>query len=113
MTRRAARSVLSLQNVTQAGHPVSSGPPGLDLELLRGQVAFVRVDDQSDATSLVDLCLGLADPAAGRACFLGTDWKARTPMQRLRRRRRIGAVVQAEFDTAFARRLARAFQTAR
>lgn len=96
MTRRAARSVLSLQNVTQAGRPVSSGPPGLDLELLRGQVAFVRVDDQSDATSLVDLCLGLADPAAGSACFLGTDWKARTPMQRLHRRRRIGAVVQAD-----------------
>jgi phospholipid/cholesterol/gamma-HCH transport system ATP-binding protein len=96
MTQRAARSVLSLQNVALAGRPVSSWPAGLDLELPRGEVAFVRVDDQSDATLLVDLCLGLADPVAGRARFLGVDWTARTPMERLHRRRRIGAVVQVD-----------------
>jgi phospholipid/cholesterol/gamma-HCH transport system ATP-binding protein len=96
MTQRATRSVLSLQNVTLAERPVSSRPARLDFELPRGEVAFVRVDDQSDAASLVDLCLGLADPAAGLARFLGIDWQARTPMERLRRRRRIGAVVEAD-----------------
>jgi phospholipid/cholesterol/gamma-HCH transport system ATP-binding protein len=58
-------------------------------------VALLQVDDDADAAALVDLCVGLADPGAGKVRFLGVDWTTRSPRERLTRRRRIGAIVQA------------------
>ena len=90
-----SRSVLSLQGVIPAERRLSATPTRLDLELPRGVVALLQVDDEADATALVDLCVGLADPGAGRVRFLGVDWTTRNPRERLTRRRRIGAIVQA------------------
>ena len=88
------RSVLSLQGATPAERRFSATPTRLDLELPRGAVALLQVDDEADAAALVDLCLGLSDPRAGRVRFLGVDWTTRNPRERLTRRRRIGAIVQ-------------------
>lgn len=57
---------------------------------------MIQVDDDADAATLVDICIGLATPAAGQASFLGIDWQARRPHERLTRRRNIGTVVQAQ-----------------
>ncbi len=84
-----SRSVLSLQGVTPAERRFSATPTRLDLELPRGAVALLQVDDEADASALVDLCVGLSDPGAGRVRFLGVDWTTRNPRERLTRRRRI------------------------
>ena len=96
MAVRPARSVLTLEAATLGAQPLSFNTAALDFELPRGEVAVVHVDDDDEATALVDLCSGLAAPAGGHVRFLGVDWTTRTPRERLRRRRRIGAVVQTE-----------------
>jgi phospholipid/cholesterol/gamma-HCH transport system ATP-binding protein len=96
MAARTARSVLSLEGAALDERHFSTTPAHLDLDLLRGEVAVIRVDDDSDASAIVDLCTGLADPARGHVRFLGVDWATRSPHERLRRRRRIGVVVQTE-----------------
>ena len=93
---RPLRSVLSLQGVTPAERQFATRPTCLDLELPRGEVALVQVDDEADATALVDLCVGLVDPGAGQARFRGVDWTTRTPRERLNRRRRIGAIAHTD-----------------
>ena len=93
---RPLRSVLSLQGVTPAERQFAARPTCLDLELPRRQVALVQVDDEADATALVDLCVGLIDPGAGQVRFRGVDWTTRTPRERLNRRRRIGAIVHTD-----------------
>ena len=93
---RPRRSVLSLQGVARRTASSRPRPTRLDLELPRGEVALVQVDDEADAAALVDLCVGLIDPGAGQVRFLGVDWTTRTPRERLHRRRRIGAVVQTD-----------------
>jgi phospholipid/cholesterol/gamma-HCH transport system ATP-binding protein len=95
MALPVSRSVLSLQGVIPAERRLSATPTRLDLELPRGAVALLQVDDEADATALVDLCVGLADPGAGHVRFLGVDWTTRNARERLTRRRRIGAIVQA------------------
>ena len=96
MAARPGRSVLSLQGVALADRQFSAHTARLDLELPRGEVALLQVEDEHDAAMLVDLCLGLADPGAGQVRFLGVDWTTRTPRERFHRRRRIGAVVQTD-----------------
>ncbi len=96
MALRPGRSVLSLQGVALADRQFSAHTARLDLELPRGEVALLQVEDEHDAAMLVDLCLGLADPGAGQVRFLGVDWTTRTPRERFHRRRRIGAVVQTD-----------------
>jgi len=96
MTSLAAGSVLSLHSVALAGRDGTRAGTAFSLDLGRGDVAIVQVEDAGDAVSLVGLCLGLSDPANGHARFLGVDWTTRTPVERLQRRRRIGAVLQAE-----------------
>ena len=91
MAARPGRSVLSLQGVALADRQFSANATRLDLELPRGEVALIEVEDEHDAALLVDLCLGLADPGAGHVHFLGVDWTTRTPRERFHRRRRIGA----------------------
>src|SRR5260370_9303859 len=90
-----SRSVLSLQGCTPAERRFSATRTRRDLELPRGAVALLQVDDEADASALVDLCVGRTDPGAGRVRFLGVDWTTRNPRERLTRRRRIGAIVQA------------------
>lgn len=90
----ATRSVLSLQGATLGERQLSTAPTRFDLELPRGSATLVQVDDEVDAVSLVDLCMGIVPPADGTVRFLGVDWQARTPRERLTRRRRIGTVVQ-------------------
>src|SRR5688572_17752389 len=96
MAVRPSRQVLSLQGVTLGDRQFSGSLGKLDLELPRRSVALVQVDDEADAAMLVDVCVGLRDPYAGRVRFLGVDWAARTPSERMHRRRRIGAVVQTD-----------------
>jgi phospholipid/cholesterol/gamma-HCH transport system ATP-binding protein len=96
MALRPARSVLTLEGATFGAQPLSFNTAPLNFDLPRGEVAVVHVDDDDDAIALVDLCTGLAAPASGHVRFLGVDWTTRTPNERLRRRRRIGAVVQTE-----------------
>ena len=93
---RPLRSVLSLQGVTPVQRQFAAMPTSLDLELPRGAVALVQVDDEGDASALVDLCVGLIDPGAGEVRFRGVDWTTRTPRERLTRRRRIGAIVHTD-----------------
>lgn len=94
MARPTTRSVLSLQGATLGERQLSTAPTRVDLELPRGTAALIQVDDDVDAASLVDLCMGIVPPADGKVRFLGIDWQARTPRERLMRRRRIGTVVQ-------------------
>jgi phospholipid/cholesterol/gamma-HCH transport system ATP-binding protein len=96
MALRPSRLVLSLQGVTLAERRFSTTPTKLDLELPRRSVTLVQVDDETDASALVDLCVGLADPHTGNVRFLGIDWTSRTPRERMHRRRRIGAVLQTD-----------------
>ncbi len=79
-----------------ARRPISGSPALLDLDLRRGEVAIVHIDDDSDGLALVDLCVGLKAPTSGHVRFLGVDWATRTRPERLRRRRRVGVVVQTE-----------------
>jgi phospholipid/cholesterol/gamma-HCH transport system ATP-binding protein len=94
MPTRASQSILSLHGVALAERQHSTRPTCLDLELPRGSLAMIQVDDDADAASLVDICLGLATPAGGQVGFLGVDWQALSPHERLARRRNIGTVVQ-------------------
>ena len=96
MALKPGRPILSLHDVSIAGRHAFSRLAHLDLELPHGQVAVVQVDEESDAALLVDLCLGLADPLAGQVRFLGVDWASRTPRERFRQRRRVGAIVQSD-----------------
>ena len=96
MTSLPAGSILSLHGVALAGRDGTRAGTAFSLDLDRGDVAIVQVEDAGDAVSLVGLCLGLSDPANGHARFLGVHWTTRTPVERLQRRRRIGAVLQAE-----------------
>jgi phospholipid/cholesterol/gamma-HCH transport system ATP-binding protein len=96
MAPRPGRSVLTLQGVTLAERQFSTHTARLDLDLPRGELALLQVEDEHDAAMLVDLCVGLADPGAGHVRFHGVDWTTRTPRERLNRRRRIGAVVQTD-----------------
>lgn len=94
MPPRTAQSILSLQSVTLVERQHSTRPTCLDLELPRSTLAMIQVDDDADAATLVDICLGLATPAGGQVGFLGVDWQALSPHERLARRRNIGTVVQ-------------------
>jgi phospholipid/cholesterol/gamma-HCH transport system ATP-binding protein len=96
MALPTARSVLSLHGVALTERQFSTRPTTLELDLAQGEVALVQVEDEGDASALVDLCLGLSDPVDGHVRFLGVDWTTRTPRERLGRRRRIGAVVQTD-----------------
>lgn len=96
MALRPSRSVLSLQGVTLGDRHFSGSLGKLDLELPRRSVALVQVDDDADAAVLVDVCVGLTDPYAGRVRFLGVDWTTRTPAERMHRRRRIGSVLDTD-----------------
>jgi phospholipid/cholesterol/gamma-HCH transport system ATP-binding protein len=96
MAVRPTRTVLSLHGVTLPEREFSSSPTKLDLELPRRSVALIQVDDETDASTLVDLCLGMTDPSAGHVRFLGVDWTTRTPRERMSRRRRVGAVMQTD-----------------
>lgn len=94
MPPRTAQSILSLQGVTLAERQHSTRPACLDLELPRGTLTMIQVDDDTDAATLVDTCIGLTTPADGRVGFLGVDWQTLNPHERMARRRSIGTVVQ-------------------
>lgn len=96
MTQRSSRSILALHGAALAERQFSTRPTTLDLDLPAGDVTMIQVDDDADASTLVDLCLGLADPAAGQVLFLGVDWATQTPRERFHHRRRIGAVMHAD-----------------
>lgn len=91
---RPARPILSLQAATFGERQLSTMTTRIDLELPRGGITLVQVDDEIDAAALVDLCIGLTTPIDGRVRFLGVDWQSRGPREQLVRRRRIGTVVQ-------------------
>src|SRR5262245_5194050 len=76
---RPRRSMLSLQEVALVERRSVIAPACLDLDLTRSEVALVQVDDEVDAAALVDLVVGLVDPAAGLVRFRGVDWRTRTP----------------------------------
>jgi phospholipid/cholesterol/gamma-HCH transport system ATP-binding protein len=96
MPPRLARTVLSLEAAALTERAMSVAPAQLDLDLRRGEVAIIHVDDENEASAMVDLCVGLTIPTSGRVRFLGVDWATRTRPQRLHRRRRVGVVAQTE-----------------
>jgi phospholipid/cholesterol/gamma-HCH transport system ATP-binding protein len=96
MPPRPARTVLSLEAATLTERAMTGTPATLDLDLRRGEVGVIHVDDEGEASALVDLCVGLAVPASGRVRFLGVDWATRTRPQRLHRRRRVGVIAQTD-----------------
>jgi phospholipid/cholesterol/gamma-HCH transport system ATP-binding protein len=96
MPPRANRSVLSLEGAALADRAFSARRARLDFDLRRGEIAMVHVDDDSEASAVVDLCTGFVSPLSGHVRFLGVDWATRTRPQRLHRRRRIGVVLQTE-----------------
>lgn len=91
---RPTRPILSLQAATFGERQLSTTTTRIDLELPRGGITLVQVDDEIDAAALVDLCIGITTPTDGRVRFLGVDWQSRGPREQLMRRRRIGTVVQ-------------------
>jgi len=96
MPPRPARTVLTLEAASTIENSVSGSPAHLDLELRRGEVGMIDVDDDGEASAMIDLCVGLTAPASGRVRFLGVDWASRTRPQRLHRRRRVGVVAQTD-----------------
>jgi len=88
----SGRSVLSLQGAAFAEHRRSAVPALLDLDLARSEIVIVEAADEEAAASLVDLCLGLDDPRAGRVAFLGAEWRGMSMYDRLDLRRQIGIV---------------------
>jgi phospholipid/cholesterol/gamma-HCH transport system ATP-binding protein len=95
MPPRPSRVVLALEGAALTERSLAGSPAHLDLDLRRGEVGIIQVDDDSEAMAMVDLCVGLALPASGRVRFLGVDWTTRTRPQRLHRRRRVGVVAQS------------------
>jgi phospholipid/cholesterol/gamma-HCH transport system ATP-binding protein len=96
MEAHAPVTVLSLRQAAFFERPVSASPTALDLELGRGQLALVEVQDEVDAAGLVDLCIGLIPAVRGEVLFLGRDWRTKTYRENLDRRGRIGSVVQSQ-----------------
>src|SRR5690349_2780596 len=96
MPPRPARTVLALEAAALTERPISGSPAHIDLDLRRGEVGMIHVDDDSEAVALVDLCVGLGTPSSGHVRFLGVDWATRTRPQRLHRRRRVGVVAQTD-----------------
>jgi phospholipid/cholesterol/gamma-HCH transport system ATP-binding protein len=94
MPPRPNRTVLALEATALTDRSISGSPAHIDLDLRRGEVGMIHVDDDGEASALVDLCAGLATPASGHVRFLGVDWATRTRPQRLHRRRRVGVVAQ-------------------
>jgi len=88
--------VLSLRQAAFFERRVAAVPVALDLELGRGQLALVEVEDEIDAGALADLCVGLTFATLGEVLFLGHDWRAQTYRENLDRRGRIGSVVQSQ-----------------
>ena len=88
--------VLSLRQAAFFERRLSVPPVAMDLELGRGQLALVEVEDETDAAALVDLCVGLTPATLGEVLFLGRDWQAETYRENLDRRGRIGSVVQSQ-----------------
>ena len=96
MARRPAQSVLSLDGAVLTERSTSLAPAQIDLDLRRGEVDMIHVDDDREAAELVDLCVGQPALASGHVRFLGVDWAASSRSQQLHDRRRIGLVVQTE-----------------
>jgi phospholipid/cholesterol/gamma-HCH transport system ATP-binding protein len=96
MPPRALRTVLGLEAAVLTQRSLSGSPAQLDLDLRRGEVAMIHVDDDTEASAVVDLCVGLAPPPSGHVRFMGIDWATRTRPQRLRRRRRVGVVAHTD-----------------
>jgi phospholipid/cholesterol/gamma-HCH transport system ATP-binding protein len=96
MPPRLAPTVLTLEAAALTERSISGSPAHIDLDLRRGEVGIIHVDDDNEAAAMVDLCVGLAVPASGRVRFLGVDWATRTRPQRLHRRRRVGVVAHTD-----------------
>lgn len=96
MPPRPARAVLALEAAALTERSLAASAALIDLDLRRGEVGMIVVDDDSEAAAVIDLCVGLTVPASGLVRFLGVDWATRTRPQRLYRRRRIGLVAQTD-----------------
>ncbi len=96
MAQRSSQTVLSLDGASLTERFLSATPAYLDLDLHRGETAIVHVNDDGEGAAMVDLCTGFVPPASGHVRFLGVDWATRARPERLRRRRRIGLVVETD-----------------
>jgi phospholipid/cholesterol/gamma-HCH transport system ATP-binding protein len=96
MPPRLARSVLALEAAALTERYITGSPALIDIDLRRREVGIIHIREDSEASALVDLCVGLSVPASGRVRFMGVDWATRTRPQQLRRRRRVGVVAQTD-----------------
>src|SRR5258706_12127631 len=95
METTAPASVLSLRQAAFFERHLAARPVTVDLELGRGQLALVEVEDEIDAVAFVDLCVGLTPATRGEVLFLGRDWRGGTDPGKIDPPRPGGAVGRA------------------
>jgi phospholipid/cholesterol/gamma-HCH transport system ATP-binding protein len=88
-------SVLSLRNVALIARE-RAGADTVDFDLAHREVAVVELDEDSDASAFVDLCLGLVEPPSGEVYCLGQPWRAQGYHDRLAHRSRIGTLADSQ-----------------
>lgn len=85
-------SILSLRGVSLQGRDAGA----LDFDLAHREVALIELGDESEAADLIDVCLGLVEPARGDVHCLGRPWRGQSYRERLACRRRIGMLSGAQ-----------------
>jgi phospholipid/cholesterol/gamma-HCH transport system ATP-binding protein len=68
----------------------------VDFDLAHREIAVVELDEYSDASAFIDLCLGLVEPPSGEVHCLGRPWHALGYHDRLDHRSRIGTLVDSQ-----------------
>ena len=89
-------AILSLAGVALTEAAAAGGAHRLDLELGRSEVALLEIGDDGDADAMLDLCLGLALPAAGEVAFAGQPWRWLPWRRALSLRGRIGLLTASQ-----------------
>lgn len=70
------RSVLNIERaVLDTGRKDKDDYTAANFELYGGQLALVRLERLGQVSAFADACVGLREPAEGRVCFLGRDWR--------------------------------------
>jgi len=88
-------AVLSLRGVALTDRQRARADT-VDFDLAHREVAVVELDEDSDASGFIDLCLGLIEPRSGEVHCLGQAWSAQGYHDRLAHRSRIGTVIDSQ-----------------
>jgi phospholipid/cholesterol/gamma-HCH transport system ATP-binding protein len=94
-------TVLSMNGVCLAVGRGAAAARAFDFELGHREVALVEFNDDSDAHHLVDVSLGLIEPAGGEVWCLGRRWAGQGYRAMLDQRSRIGTLVNSQAWPSF------------